>query len=212
MPQPTSVPPRLAIRILVRLLPEYSREVILGDLQETFAQIEVERGAAFARSWYWHETLAALPNFALHSLQSTQIRRQTVNGNTWNDNWFGKQNSLIAGVALLLLLPALLIVVPGLLFSFFGKPIEASLNSVPGAAQLLAWVDNPIIVLGGLFIALVINLMAVMQIKLESVEDTYRAIFTVRRKTWNLILLGLAVFLTITLLVYAIGENLLPLL
>lgn len=135
-----------------------------------------------------------------------------MNGNTWNDNWFGKQNSLIAGIALLFLLPALLIVVPGLLFSFFGKPIEASLNSIPGAAQLLGWVDNPVIVLGGLFLALAINLMAVMQIKLESVPDVYRATFTVRRKAWNLILLGLAAFLATALVAYAIGENLLPVL
>lgn len=135
-----------------------------------------------------------------------------MNGNTWNENWFGKQNSLIAGIALLFLVPALLIVIPGLLFSFFGNPIEASLNSIPGAAQLLAWVDNPVIVLGGLFLALAINLLTVMQVKFESAQDAYRATFLIRRKTWNLILLGLAAFLTTALVAYAIGENLLPLL
>lgn len=136
-----------------------------------------------------------------------------MNGNTWNENWFGKQNSrLIAGIALLFLLPALLIVIPGLLFSFFGKPIEASLNSIPVAAQLLAWVDNPFIVLGGLFLALVINLLAVVQIRFENLPDAYRASFTIKRKTGNLILLGLAACLTIALVAYAIGENLLPLL
>jgi hypothetical protein len=202
---PKSLPPAQATRILASLLPEFSREAILGDLQENFAEIEEVRGKAAASRWYWNECLAALPSFAIYSLQSAQIRRQIVNGNIWNENWFGKQNSrLIAGIGFLFLLPALLTLSMALLIAFFGKPMEASLNSIPGGAQFIIWLYDgsgplgiPIglIILGGLFLGLLINFLAVVHIKIESGKDAYRAIFTIRRKSWNLILLGLVVLL-----------------
>lgn len=202
---PNSHPPQLATHILSSLLPEFSKEAILGDMQETFAQLVLERGARAARRWYWQEALAALPGFAMHSFQTTQNRRQPVNGNIWNENWFGKQNSrLVAGNGFLFLLPALLIVSFAALYFTIG---EARLTTLPGAAQLLTWMETGfidmgavhfpigVILLGGLFLALLINVLAIVQINIENVKDAYRATFTVRRKAWNLILLVLVVLL-----------------
>lgn len=205
---PNSAPPKLAVRILSSLLPEFSRDAILGDLYETFAQIEMEQGAAAASRWFWRETLSALPGFALHSLNTTRSRRQFVNGNIWNENWFGKQDSrLIAGAGLLFSLPALLGVGLAKMFFLYGKPFMATLNSIPGAAQFVAAMETgflevgsfrlPLgfIMMGGLFLALVVNLLAIVQVKFENAKEGYRFNFTIKRKFWNLFILFVIVLL-----------------
>jgi hypothetical protein len=197
-------PPKLATRILNSLLPEFSRDAILGDMQETFAQISVEQGTAAAQRWYWLETLAALPGFALHAMQPTQLRRQSVNGNIGNENWFGKQNRLSAGIGFLLLLPGLIVVGFALKVAYFG---EARMVTFPGAQQMLdalysgyinvGAMQLPIglIILGGLFIAFVMNFFALVQIKVENLKEAYRATFTLRRRALNIILLILVVLI-----------------
>jgi hypothetical protein len=193
--------PALATRVLNSVLPEFSREAILGDMQETFVQIEMERGRAAARGWYWRETLAALPSFAIHSLQATQIRRQNVNGSTWNENWFGSNSRLIAGIGFVFLLPALLMMTLALKIVIFG---EATMSVFPGVQILtdLLYSGGPVlgipvgfIMLGGIFVASVINFFAVVNIKIESVKDAFLVNFVIKRKIWNLILLGLVVLL-----------------
>jgi hypothetical protein len=193
--------PGLATRILNSVLPEFSREAILGDMQETFMQIEMESGVTAARGWYWREALAVLPSFAIHSLITTQIRRQTVSGSTWNENWFGNNSGLIAGVGFIFLLPALLLISFALLLFSGG---EASVSAIPGAEQItdLLYSGGPVlgvpvgfIMIGGIFVALVINFFAVVNIKIESVKDAFLVNFVIKRKLWNLILLGLVVLL-----------------
>jgi hypothetical protein len=204
MPRPTAAPPVLAVRILSGLLPEFSREAILGDMQETFAQLVLEKGQPAASRWYWHETLAALPGFAWHALNATQLRRQIVIGNIWNENWFGKQDSRVsAGVSFLLLLPGLLVIGLAVLVVSLGKPFEAGLNGVPGVAQLMAslysgflnvgGVDLPIgiLIMAGILLASVVNLLAIVQIKIEKVKDAYRFTFTIKHSALNLVMLGL---------------------
>ena len=202
---PNSAPPKLAVRILSSLLPEFSRDAILGDLQEGFAQIEMEQGAAAASRWFWSQTLSALPGFMLHSLNTTRSRRQFVNGNIWNENWFGKQDSRVAaGIGFLLLLPALLTVGLAVLWFNFGSAFVAS---IPVASQMMGWMETGymqigsftlpvgILIIGGLALALLVNLLAVMKINIERVKDSWRFTFTVKRQPWSLILLGLIVLL-----------------
>jgi hypothetical protein len=187
------------------LLPDFSRDAILGDLHETFTQIDLKQGPTAARTWYWGETLAALPGFALHSLRTTGIRRQTVIGNIWNDNWFGKQDSrLVAGIALLFAIPALLVVGLALIYLTLGP---ATAMAIPGATQLMnvmetGWMSIGslrlpvgILMLAGLGLAVLVNVLALVQIKIENVKDVYRFTFTVKRYFWNFLLLALVVLL-----------------
>lgn len=129
-----------------------------------------------------------------------------------NGNMIFREGKTTAALSALFLLPATLIVIPGLLFSFFGKPVEASLNTIPGLAQLTAWIDNPLIVLGGLAVGLLLNLLAVAHIEFEVTKDKYLGTVSLKKNSWNLALLGLAGFFGIALLLYLIGENIIPLL
>jgi putative ABC transport system permease protein len=55
-------PPRLAVRLLTRLLPPEVHEGLLGDLEEEYrARVLPARGRRDARRWFWRQTLAALP-------------------------------------------------------------------------------------------------------------------------------------------------------
>lgn len=128
-----------------------------------------------------------------------------MNGNFWNDNWFGKQDSrLVAGIALLLMLPSLLVIGFAAVYFSFG---EATATSIPGSTQLLGWMESGwisigglrlpvgIIMLGGLFLAVLINMLALVQIKIENVKDAFRFTFTVKRRALNWLLLVLVVLL-----------------
>jgi putative ABC transport system permease protein len=55
-------PPRLAVRLLARLVSADLREALLGDLEEEYrTRILPARGRRAARRWFWRQTLAALP-------------------------------------------------------------------------------------------------------------------------------------------------------
>jgi hypothetical protein len=200
-------PPALAERLLAKRLPSRNREAILGDLQETFVQIAEERGTAIAMVWYWLELARVMPGFLLYSFESPTLRRKTVTG-----TFFYRERGWTALLSLLLLLPAMLLVIPGLLFEVYGKAIEASLNSIPGLVSLRAWVDSPWIILGGLGITLLINMIAILHVGFRSTKQEITATLTWKRSYSNFIFLALAGFLAVTLLAYGIVENLLPLL
>jgi len=52
-------PPRIATW-LVNLFTSSDEESISGDLQEEFSQLEKKSGLAFARRWYWRQTLKTI--------------------------------------------------------------------------------------------------------------------------------------------------------
>lgn len=200
-------PPVLAEIMLDRILPSGNLDSILGDLHEIFERTVAERGILTAKAMYWIETIRALPSFMLYLQETSNIRRQTVIG-----TFFYRERKWTTSLSVLLLLPVFLLVIPSLLFEIFGKPIEASMNSIPGFAVLRAWADDPWLILGGLALALAINLIAVVQVQFSSSKDDFQTTLTWKRSASNMILITLALVLAGVLFSYAIGENLLPLL
>jgi len=55
-------PPRLAERIFSRLFPDSEIFTTLGDLEEIFRNVAVEKGLRKARLWYWRQLFKALPH------------------------------------------------------------------------------------------------------------------------------------------------------
>ncbi|MEZ5316205.1 MAG: ABC transporter permease [Vicinamibacterales bacterium] len=57
-------PPRAAVRLLAVRLPADDRDVVLGDLTETFAD-RIDAGCRLNRLWFWMQTLAFVGGFAI---------------------------------------------------------------------------------------------------------------------------------------------------
>jgi hypothetical protein len=104
---------------------------------------------------------------------------------------------LLAGLGLLLSLPALTLVAAGLLQSATGRELLR-----PPESFL-----HPAFVVGGLLAALVLNALPTLRLTREAGPDEVAFRLEVRRRTANLAGLALAAGLVAVLLVYAFGEN-----
>ena len=197
-------PPASAQRLLQAVLPQLMADALLGDLAEHFQQLAAQCGTAQARRWYWQETLLSLPHLTLYALEIGELRRVSVTGPTSD-----RQPMWGIALSLLFLLPALLLVIPGLLFNLTGVDLPRQLGNLVGP-MLKPWIDNPWIVLGGLVVVLAINILAVANIKVESIGEAVRLTFDVKKRIANLILLALALFLGVSIFGYLLAENILP--
>lgn len=201
-------PPALAERLLARSLPQASRDSVLGDLHEIYEQAAAQHGLAVANARYWLEILRALPGFWLFSLETSTLRRQTVTGKIFTEN-----HKWPFYLGLLLLIPALLLVVPGLLQGFVGaESFDRFLDQVPVIDRLINWVDRPVFVLGGVLLAFGLSLMSLVRVTIKDHGKDFEGIVVLRKNISLWVLLSLATLLGFALLLYAIGENILPLL
>lgn len=188
-------PPASAQRLLQAVLPQPMADALLGDLEEHFQQLAAQRGTAQARCWYWQEALLSLPRLTLYALEIGELRRISVTGPI-----SARQPIWGTALSLLFLLPALLIVIPGLLFNLTGVDLPKQLGNLVGP-RLKSWIDTPWIVLGGLVVVLAINVLAVAVIKVENTGEAVRLTLEVKKRIANLILFALALFWVLVFLV-----------
>ena len=73
MTVPRPRPPRLASWLVDLFCSADQAECILGDFEEEFLDLASKSGVATARSWYWRQTLKAIPHLALSSLRSRPV-------------------------------------------------------------------------------------------------------------------------------------------
>jgi len=57
-------PPRLASWLINLFTPVEDPESILGDLLEEFSELASKLGVAFARRWYWRQTIRTIAHLA----------------------------------------------------------------------------------------------------------------------------------------------------
>jgi hypothetical protein len=53
-------PPRIAVWLVTLFTPAEQAESIIGDLLEEFSHLASKSGVAFARSWYWRQTVKTI--------------------------------------------------------------------------------------------------------------------------------------------------------
>jgi hypothetical protein len=63
-------PPRLAVWLLTLFALDDEAETILGDLLEEFSTLTSTLGVAFARRWYWRQTLRTVVPLAGHGFRT----------------------------------------------------------------------------------------------------------------------------------------------
>ncbi len=112
-----------------------------------------------------------------------------------------RNHNAIALGSIILSLPALTLVTLGISFSFFGLGMASSISDTMGIFV------NPVIILGGIFLAFVLNALTTIQIRIVSEKDVASMNIRVRKFyiNWGIILLTGT--LAMIILLYGIVEN-----
>ena len=108
------------------------------------------------------------------------------------------RGNLVAALGSLLIAPALILFLSGMLQSIGG--IDLML--------LPTFFLHPAVILGGIVLAIVLNAWAVLSFSFTREESHYRFFVDVRLLTANLVVLGTAAFLMCAILSYVVVENL----
>jgi hypothetical protein len=189
-----SGPPRLAETLLRWLgAPDY----IVGDFVEEFEDVLEWYGRFRANIWFWQQLLRSVPALCQRRFQKA-MKSLT------------KRDRQLFVFGILLLIPALLIGVTGILHSVFG--ISAPMNSMFDylyRSPLLAWIVHPAVILGGLLGAFVLNAVPVLQINVRNQEEALVGSLTIRKGYWlHIGVLATAVFFFFVIFLYLLVENL----
>lgn len=195
----TEEPPALAQALLRAVVRPEDHESVQGDLLEEYRSRAVARGWTQARAEYWREVVASAPHFLIH-----RIERALFGRNQNMDTRSGVRQALLG---LLFALPALLLVVGGVLQSA-GVLADDLAGSVGGAAAgVLRTLQHPAFILGGLLVAFLLNARPVMRLGIRREPQALVGSITVRGRLWNLLSIGLALALLGAILGYAFVEN-----
>jgi len=119
---------------------------------------------------------------------------------------FLKPNTKLAIGGLVLDLPALFIVSMGMLQMMLGMP-DLSESLMKGIITPDSLILHPVVVLGGLILAIGLNSLPIFRIRLEPHNGSLLTIIRTELKFANLAVLGLSLFLLCSILLYAFGEN-----
>jgi len=193
-------------RTLRHLAGDAFAESAWGDLEEEAGALSRRYGRAAARLWI--------------SLQGLQLILGLVDRNVFSperwfgevimDSWTDRRRRLVALVGVLAALPAASLVLSGLLYTFSGseslaQALDATLFQADGF--FFRVVLHPITVLGGLALALALNLIPLLRIDVERGAETARATVALRLRRTHLAIAAAGLGLFAMILGYSFTEN-----
>lgn len=146
----------LGDRLLKTLLSREDYEAVAGDLSEHFRTLQCEKNLMEASLWYWGKIIRSFPHVIRFSINDAK------RGETKNWNQFFKSPVRFAVTEVVLILLAALLVTGGVLWSLGHRGFAEALD--PSAGILF----HPALVLGGLAVGLGLNLLAVMDVRLDN--------------------------------------------
>ena len=115
-----------------------------------------------------------------------------------------KSNLKLVVLGLALNLPSLVLVTSGVLQTGFGS---TGLVNVVESLGIETFLFSPALILGGLGVALVINLVSVLRVQFQLEAGILVSTIQVRGQLLNLGLIGLSGLLLASILLYAVTEN-----
>jgi len=108
-------PPRLAERLLASILTPDDAEAVLGDFAELFNTNAYQSNLQKAQFWYWIQTFKSAPSLIRLKLSNELERRMETMIKNLN-----LHNKSSLWISLIALIPALLLVIPGIMQSGLG--------------------------------------------------------------------------------------------
>ncbi len=118
------------------------------------------------------------------------------------------QNKRFVWIGLVALLPALLLVITGILQSGFG--ITTPNDALDAFFQRFAatkLIIHPLVLLGGLGAALILNLLPASQLQWSRDSQSLSATFTLKKNLLHWVLVAVSLLLLGTILLYSVVEN-----
>jgi hypothetical protein len=193
-------PPRLAERILAWLLMPEDAEAVLGDFAENSNQFSNQ---GLANAWYWKETLRSAS-----ALLGLKLARQFERSFTVMNKNIGLHNVNFLWISLVALIPALLLIIPGMLQSLLGNmgPNNA-MDNLYANAPYLEILRNPIILLGGLLLAFILNLLPALALRFERGPAGLTGVITFKPVLIHWVFIGVSLLMVGIILIYAFFEN-----
>ena len=124
---------------------------------------------------------------------------------TGNFDMHKKSSLWISTIALI---PALILIIPGILQSGFGYLVlNDRLDALYADAPALSIVRAPVILLGGIFLAFVLNAIPAIRLRFERQPEGFTSVITFKPLLWHWVIVGLCILMTGILLTYGILEN-----
>ena len=112
----------------------------------------------------------------------------------------GKNFSVAVAV---LIVPALTLIASGLSQSIFGS--RSFIDFLPAAVSSIFF--HPLIILGGLLLAVGSNLLPILRLKFGSVDGTISGTFIVKTMLANLVMVSACIGLASVIFLYLLAEN-----
>jgi len=195
-------PPVLAERILARLLDTEDAESVLGDFAEMYAS-QKEHGNA--DGWYWKELFRSFP-----FLFQRKLTRQFERIFTVMTEKLQKHNKVFLWFSLLALMPALLLVVPGIFQSFGNMAPNDTLDRIYTNAPILGILGNPVILLSGLLLVIILNLSSALKLHFERQTDGLIGVITFKPVLLHWAFVGMSLLMVTIIAAYLFLENFVP--
>ena len=127
-----------------------------------------------------------------------------MNNNPGSHNTF----SLIAGLAALI--PALLLVIPGLLQSAGYIGLNDMRDNLLAGLPALQLLLHPFVLLGGLLLSFVLNVFPAMKLRFERQPDGLVSVITLKPVLLHWLFVGTSLLMVLIILIYAFFENFNP--
>ncbi|MCC6301127.1 MAG: hypothetical protein IT314_17695 [Anaerolineales bacterium] len=196
-------PPKSAERVLGFLLTQDNSESILGDFAEMFDERERHSNLHKAQIWYWTQIARSAPHLlrlkAISQFErSLEIMVKNLNSHNKSTLW----------ISLVALIPALLVIVPGIMqsgFGYFGA--NDALDSMYARTPALKIVVSPLILLGGLFLAFILNAIPAVKLHFERQPEGIISIITFKPVLLHWAVVGLSLLMVGILFIYSLFEN-----
>ena len=185
--------PKLVEKFLGFILSRKDAEILLGDFAEEFFTLTSKYGLFTGRILYWFGVIKSMRSFMV--LSKNKFTRSYF----MYDIFQSKIDKKIAIAGLVLIVPAILLCVGGLLQAFFG------ITSVSNALNYQSFIFSPFVILGGLFVAFVINLLSIFHIKYQ--DGDIVSTLHIKGKLINLVIIGAIAFLGSIIFLYLLVEN-----
>ena len=193
-------------RLLRQVAGEEIAEAARGDLEEESAALRRRYGSLAARFWIALQVLRLILQLIPGSIPALGRWFTEVT----MDAWTGRRRRLVAIVGALAALPAAVLVVSGLMYSLSGsRAVEQALDSTLFDPQGFVYrvLLHPVTVLGGLALALALNLIPLLRIRLDRQPGNLTGTLAVRLRSAHLAISAVGLALLAVLLVYGFTEN-----